>query len=441
MAHVIFISLTQQDTEIAEALRTALTDLLGDILEVHFSTSKEAAGGIRHGQDWFQWIVEEVQHCDFALILLTPASVQKPWILWEAGAVHGAAIASGQGDLRKVRPLVFQVDSVHLPSPIKDSKAQYRRGDRLDDVSTLFTEILDQYGDELKKERYRAAVKRLDNTVETYLKSIQSTLLKAPMLPTPEVIEEWRIRLDEVLKRNRASEVEHLHDWLDIAFGREREEQPRPLDLRIHGRLADLYIKSRNYRRAIEQLELSRQLAPRDIYVLRQLGKAYLDSGDRGRAKAVIDRIDELDSKALVHNAEYAALAARWYREGGNHAKAAEILRAALDDDRDSYYLANLLGEVALEGGQEQAGREAFKRALDIIARLRETNIWTHATAANAAFVLGNDELAAKNLKAVAETNPDAGALGTIEAGLDRLAKHVERGNERVLTLRGALIA
>lgn len=441
MAHVIFISLTQQDSEIAEALRTALDDLLGELVEVHFSTSKEAAGGIRHGQDWFQWIVEEVQHCDFALILLTPASVQKPWILWEAGAVHGAAIASGQGDLRKVRPLVFQLDSAQLPSPIKDSKAQYRRGDRASDVETLFNEILDQYQSELKKERYRAAVKNLDETIETYLQAIQQPLLKAPMLPTPEVIEEWRIRLDEVLTRNRASEVEHLHDWLDIAFGRDRDEQPRPLDLRIHGRLADLYIKSRNYGRAIEQLELSRQLAPRDIYVLRQLGKAYLDSGERDRAKATIDLIVELDKKALVHNAECAALGARWYREGGNPGKAADILRAALDADPESYYLANLLGEVALESAQIPAARDAFERALDIIGRLRETNIWTHATAANAAFVLGKDELAAKNLKAIAETKPDAGSLATIEGGLERLAKRVEGGGERVLVLRGALLA
>jgi len=54
------------------------------------------------------WIVDEVRHCDFALILLTPASTQKPWIVWEAGAVHGAAATLTEAP-RKVRPLLFQV--------------------------------------------------------------------------------------------------------------------------------------------------------------------------------------------------------------------------------------------------------------------------------------------------------------------------------------------
>lgn len=38
--------------------------------------------------------MDRVRECDFALILITPSSVNKPWILWEAGAVSGAATAA-----------------------------------------------------------------------------------------------------------------------------------------------------------------------------------------------------------------------------------------------------------------------------------------------------------------------------------------------------------
>ncbi len=439
MSHRVFISLTQQDTSIAEALREAFSQLLGDTVKVSFSTSKELEGGIRHGEDWFQWIVKQVQECDFALILVTPASVQKPWILWEAGAVHGAAVASGDVGLRKVRPLVYQLDAGQLPSPIRDSKAQYRRGDRTDDVDALFTEILDQYRAELETERVKTAFKKLDQTIKTYLDQVSASLLKAPMLPSSTVIEEWRLRLDELLEQNRQSEAEHLHDWMDVAFGRSRDDRPQPLDLRIHSRLADLYLKAKKYQRAIQQLELARQLAPRDIFVLRTLGRAYLQSDDRDGAKAVIDRIEELDKSAFLHNTECAALAGRWYREGGNLQKAAEVYGAALDANSDSYYLANLLGEVRLEAHNVSSAREAFRRALDIIQRLRETNIWTLATAANAMFVLGEDEQAATHLRRIHESEPDPGSLGSVEEGLKKLAVYLDDGAARLSGLLNAL--
>ena len=40
MAHSIFISLAEEDTRIAEALRDAFRQLFGDTLHVYFSTSE-----------------------------------------------------------------------------------------------------------------------------------------------------------------------------------------------------------------------------------------------------------------------------------------------------------------------------------------------------------------------------------------------------------------
>jgi tetratricopeptide (TPR) repeat protein len=255
------------------------------------------------------------------------------------------------------------------------------------------------------------------------------------MLPSSVVIEEWRLRLDDLLRQKRFSEVEHLHDWMDIAFGREPNDQPQPLDLRIHSRLADLYLKSQNYGRAIQQLELARRLAPRDIFVLRHLGLALLESGDRDRAKSIIDQIGQLDEQAFVHNAECAALAGRWYREVGNLGKAAEMYAAALDANPDSYYLANVLAEVQLEAGATQAAQDAFHRALNIIERLRETNLWTHATSANARFFLGEDDTVRTHLGAINALGPSADDFATIQRGLEKVAGHLERGDERLQAL------
>jgi tetratricopeptide (TPR) repeat protein len=439
MARRIFISLTHGDHAIALALRKALDELFGEHLEISFSTSRDPGSSPRSGEDWFQWIVGQVTECEVAFILVTPSSVHKPWILWEAGAVAGAGLASGAAGLRKVRPLVFQVSTEFIPSPIRDSKLQFRRGDSAEDVESLFSEMLQDYQAELAPKRVINFGKSVNRVIDEYLTSIKAVLLNAPAVATPAVIEEWRLRLDGVLNQNRASEAEHLHDWMEIAFGRDGEKNPEPLDLRIHTRLAELYLRAKKPQRAIRQLELARQLAPRDIYLLRSLGKAYLDADDYEKAKTVVDRIVQLDKNALAHNAECAALAGRLARQAGDLPKAETLYAAALEHNVDSYYLANLLAEVRVDQGNLDGAREAFRRALAIIDRLNEDNAWTHATAAGAAFFIGDDEAALRHLRGVRHDDASNGVIDSIGRGLRGLADNVPNGSLRVEALLTAL--
>ena len=77
----IFISHTHADRAIADALSAAIKSVFGDLLTTSYSTKKELDGGIKPGEEWFRWIVERVRSADIAVILLTPASTQKPWVL------------------------------------------------------------------------------------------------------------------------------------------------------------------------------------------------------------------------------------------------------------------------------------------------------------------------------------------------------------------------
>ena len=434
MPREIFISLTEHDKPIAEALASAFAQVFGEgLLEPRFSPSRQVGGGIASGADWFQWIVERVKACHFALILITPASVNKPWILWEAGAVAGAALAQSGGDMRKVRPIVYQVPTELIPSPIRDSKAQYRRGDVAEDFRFMLDEMFDELRDEMPPKAVREFSRTRDDAVARYMQAIELALLNAPAVTGPAVIEEWCQRLDDLKRENRPSEAEHLQDWMDLAFG--RADRPRPLDLRIHSRLAALYMQARNHPRAIAQLQLARQLAPRDIFVLRQLGRALLDHGERDKAREVLDRIDHLDSKAIVHNAECAALAARWHRTGNDLRKAEAVLRAALADNPHSYYLATLLAEACAKDGRlEDAGR-AYRQVLEIIERLGEDSVWVRASKANACFFLGEDEQAQALLQSIVADAPDAGTWASIQRGLQGVAASVDLGMVRLAAL------
>lgn len=437
MAREIFISLTEHDKPIAEALGEAFSQVFGeDLLEVKFSPSRQVGATILSGEDWFRWIVERVKACHFALILVTPASVNKPWILWEAGAVAGAALALSEGDMRKVRPMVYQVPTELIPSPIRDSKAQFRRGDNADDFRLMLDEMFDELGAELSQKVRREFAKIRDDAVATYLQKVQLALLDAAAVMAPTVIEEWCTRLEVLRRENRASETEHLHGWMNIAFGRTRAgDRQHPLDLRIHSRLADLYLKAKKPKQAIAELRLAMQIAPRDIFTLRLLGKALLDDGDRDLARETLERIKKLDPRATMHNAECAALDARWHQEGGDAKSAAAVLDAALKENPNSYYLADRLAQAQLEAGRTDAAAQAYEQALAIIRRLGEDNVWVLSTAANAAFFLGKDSEATQTLCTIWKQGVDKGTWATIEKGLQALSERVDNGIARLSSI------
>src|SRR5690606_4208115 len=92
----------------------------------------------------------------------------------------------------------------------------------------------------------------------------------------------------------------------------------RPYDVRIHRRLGELYMAASQPARAVRQLELARQLAPRDIFLLRMLGKGYLDLADYERVRKIVHEIELLDIDAFTHNSENAAFKARFLRETGD---------------------------------------------------------------------------------------------------------------------------
>jgi tetratricopeptide (TPR) repeat protein len=434
MQRQIFISLTEADTAIAEALRSAFYELFGkSAVMVHFSSSKTMEGSIRSGQDWFQWIVDRVKECDFALILITPTSVHKPWIIWEAGAVAGVAMATSSSGMNKVRPIVYQIPTDLIPSPIKDSKAQYRKGDEAADIKMMLKEMLRDLKDELDDDQTADFGGKVDGVIETYLRQVRQSLLDAPAIMAPAVIEEWCLRLDNLIREKRASEAEQLQDWMDLTFG--RAGRPQPLDLRIHSRLAALYMKARNYKRAITQLELARQLAPRDIYVLRQLGQAQLNDKRRDEAKKTLDRIAELDKTAPVRNAECAALAARWCREGGELKEAEAVLSKALAANAQSYYLANLLAEVCADDKRPAEAATAYRQVVQIIEALADDSVWVKASLSNARFFLGEDEAVIELLREIEATNPDAGTRATIDKGLNEVAARVDNGFARLSSM------
>src|SRR5262249_16371376 len=140
----IFISHTHSDQILAEEVARLIDDLFGkDRVKVSFSSKKELDGGISPGDQWFRWIVDQVRDAEVAFILLTPASIQKPWVLWEAGAVAGAAFA-GSDKERRVVPITFGITSADVPTPFAGT--QLLNGASETDVNKLVEDLYERFG-------------------------------------------------------------------------------------------------------------------------------------------------------------------------------------------------------------------------------------------------------------------------------------------------------
>jgi tetratricopeptide (TPR) repeat protein len=433
----LFISHTHADKRLADAFKRLMDTVFGERVDTIYSSDKRGGPGV--GEEWRDWINRAARDSKVALVLLTPSSVQKPWVLWEAGAVFGlylgaeaAAAPRTPGEARQkspLRPLVFHVTPGQVPSPFEPFQAI--RGDEEEAMMKLvngfvdedFTSVFDHDTPALSR-----AARETAKAVHNYVEEVRLVLKDAPLVPTEPAVQEWLERIDALVKEDRASEVGQLHQWIDIAFGREKdekEEEMRPIDVRIHRRLGQLYLQNRAFDEAIAQFRLAEMLVPRDLFTLRMLGQALLGLGDKKQKETseVIARMQELVPDIWKTNAECAALRARYLRTGGDEAGALQVLREAFVLNGQSYYLADLIGQACLANGDKAGAKQIYEKALDILRDVGEANIWAHATAATAAAVVGKDTETLRHLEAIAARKPKPRDRNSILGGLERVHK------------------
>jgi tetratricopeptide (TPR) repeat protein len=428
----VFISHTHSDQPIADALAELMQKLFGSKVTVNYSSRKELEGGIPPGDDWFRWIVEQVRNANAALILLTPASIQKPWVIWESGAVAGAAFANS-GDEVRVFPLTFGIKASDVPTPF--ARTQLVTGTDESEIGKLVDDLFNRFGKEFTQKEVKSFGAAQGHAVQDYLERVRGILLKLPLIVTEAGIQEWLTRLEDFERDKRFSEAPVIENWLDVAFGRDAEDRQRPLDVRVHRRLGEMYASCGQASDAARQLDLARQLAPRDIFLLRRLGKAYLDMSDTAKVKTILDTIEELDKTAFERNAENAALKARWCEQKGDLIGASKVLKDAYENIPDSYYLGDRLGQVLIALGKTDEAADVYRQVARSVNELREQNVWTLATALSAAIVNNDDKATSKTLEQIRELRPTRGELDSVERGVSKLVQALKHDGDIVSKL------
>jgi hypothetical protein len=110
----IFISHIHEERKVAAALQKFLQEKLGEKESVFSSSDK---GQIYAGEDWLQRIRKELRSAKVVILMMSPKSVSRPWVFFEAGAAwlkRGTVIipVCYAGLLKK-----------HLPKPYSDMQA------------------------------------------------------------------------------------------------------------------------------------------------------------------------------------------------------------------------------------------------------------------------------------------------------------------------------
>lgn len=86
---LIFVSHDSQDAELAEAFGKLVGSVSAGVLKIFRSSDKKGTQGIEYGVEWFPKLMEKLESASDVVCLLTERSIERPWILYEAGVARG----------------------------------------------------------------------------------------------------------------------------------------------------------------------------------------------------------------------------------------------------------------------------------------------------------------------------------------------------------------
>jgi hypothetical protein len=86
---LVFISHDSRDADLAEAFSKLLKSVSAGMLKSFRSSDKKGNEGIEFGDEWYKTLMGKLEKASDVVCLLTERSIDRPWILYEAGVAKG----------------------------------------------------------------------------------------------------------------------------------------------------------------------------------------------------------------------------------------------------------------------------------------------------------------------------------------------------------------
>ena len=410
----IFISHSHSDANLASCFQNFLETITSKRIDIHRSSK---SGSIEYGESWIDWINEKVATAKISFILLTPSSFAAKWVLWEAGAVSGVKRAHTEEieHKRRVIPIRFLIPDRENLGPFQSQ--QVADGLDAEQIKALSKSVLSDLRDEeIPGDFVDNALLELNETSRKFVLDAQQSLRELEIFKREDLVQEWLSRLDKELAADNARYIHSACRWINIAFlgAGKADEMETPIDFRIHTRLATGFRFLKDWENTKSQLELARFLSPRDMLVLRELGRTSLEMGQTQAAIDYLDEMKALDTKIFDGDPEAFNLYTRILITNNDWPGALEHLKKASPMLSKDTYVANMLAIAALKIEGAESAQKYFNKSKTLEKKFGGKSIWSLGNLVNASLGLQDKEEAQfllNELKTNTEANQNKGSI------------------------------
>lgn len=160
----VFISHDTRDADLAEAFSNLLKSVSAGVLKSFRTSDRRGNQGIEYGIEWYPEIIKNIQNASDVVCLLTERSVNRPWILFEAG------MAKGKLDT----PILGVALGIELKTVSTGPFAQFQNcADDEDSLTKLVFQLVNRIpGSEPDSDTIRFQVGKFKSSIESILKSL-----------------------------------------------------------------------------------------------------------------------------------------------------------------------------------------------------------------------------------------------------------------------------
>ncbi len=158
---LVFVSHDTRDAEIAEAFSKLIGSVSAGVLKSFRSSDRKGLQGIEYGVEWYPTIMGQLDNASDVVCLLTPMSLERPWILYEAGVARG----------KLNTPVHGVAIGVPLSKAATGPFAQFQNcGDDEESLTSLVMQLVDRIPNaEPDREVVKLQVKSFKSKIDTIL--------------------------------------------------------------------------------------------------------------------------------------------------------------------------------------------------------------------------------------------------------------------------------
>lgn len=223
---MVFISHDGRDADFADAFSKLLKSVSAGMLKSFRSSDKKGTEGIEFGDEWFKRLMEKLKVASDVVCLFTERSLERPWILYEAGVARGTMQTAVLG--------------IALGVPLsKVSTGPFYHFQNSDDTEDSLTKLVLQLahrvpGLDPDTDVVRAQVKDFKTTEEKLLQKLAGKGVKQTQPPEENLMAKFLEEMKGLVRELPSRVAERVSEGGDPRRKRFRRFHPMIMDEIIH---------------------------------------------------------------------------------------------------------------------------------------------------------------------------------------------------------------